>query len=485
MSLTFQTFVSVVPRTFTGPIILATLCQLLRLALLPIMDMATKPLLIQFFARCFLLLINAHGWIRLASAVDQKGPPYLGSWLLLITACQFHMPFYASRMLPNVFALAVLLHSYAYWMQGKTRLAAAGIVFGAAVFRCDLLLLLGSLGLSWLLLRQLSILEALKIGVVTGLVSLLLTVPMDSLLWQRFLWPEGEVLYFNTILGKSSDWGTSPWHWYFTSALPKSMVLGITLVPLSFLRIAEWLVAWEQRFRRSAADSPPLSSLSLIDTHWLRYIIPTIGFIVLYSFLGHKEMRFVFPALPILNLSAAVGMARLTQLAFPSKNKSTSWVARLAFACGVLCILLTLAASLAFVAVSRWNYPGGDALLRLSDYMQDYSPSDTSETTSSVHVHIDVASAMSGVSLFGQRAAHTSTPGVSWMFDKGGYENEHALGSDDYSKFTHLLSETRDVSPDFQVVDTIQGTPRLDIRRARVVTQDTIYILERSGWQQE
>ena len=473
----------VVPRTFTGPLILSSLCHVVRLLLLPIVDISLYPTTVQFFARCFLSLIIAHGWYRFACAVDQKsrGLPFVGSWLLLITTCQFHMSFYASRMLPNVFALAVILHSYTSLIKGNIQLAAALVVFGTAVFRCDLLLLLASLGLSWLFLRQLSIVEALKIGVVTGILSLLLTVPLDSVLWQRFLWPEGEVFYFNTILGKSSDWGTSPWHWYFTSAIPKSMLLTLVLVPLSGVRVAEILVALEQRWRHSQSREIQLAQ-NLFDGQWLPYTIPVLGFVVMYSFLGHKEMRFIFPAMPIFNLAAAVGMARLTRLAFPpSKDKAVSWVGRLGFLCGIACLILTLAGHLVFCAVSRINYPGGAALQRLSIIVKDRQAK--GEAIAPLHVHIDVASAMSGVSLFGQRAAKVSTPHVEWTFEKGGYESEHAVADiEGYQQFTHLLSESSDVSPDFRVIDTIQGLPRFDIKSASILTEDYIYILERKDW---
>jgi alpha-1,6-mannosyltransferase len=442
-------------------------------------------MMIQFLSRFFLMSFVAHGWFELAKGLDQRAKgTTTSSWFLLITACQFHMPFYASRMLPNVFSLVVVLHSFAAWMRGNILWAATGIVFGTVVFRCDLLLLLFSLGLSWLISKKLSTLMALKIGIATGIISLLLTVPIDSCLWQRFLWPEGEVFYYNTVLGKSSNWGTLPWHWYFSSAIPKSMLFTLLLVPFSSFRIVEHLVSWERWWRQSRKSSiMPLNQI--LDTRWWDFIVPTIVFVILYSCLGHKEMRFIFPAIPILNIGAAVGMARLSQLSFSPKKKTVTWVAILAFECGLLSIIFSLVGSLLFVAVSCWNYPGGDALIRLSQYIQGLSLSDNTR----IHVYIDVASAMSGVSLFGQRAAQLSTPEVEWVFHKSGYEQEHALGKNAFDKFTYLLSETPDVSPKFRVVDTIQGNPSLNVRDSTIFTldrlistTDAIYILERIDW---
>lgn len=420
------------------------------------------------------------GWIRLAFTVDynkDKQGRNIGAFILLVTACQFHIPFYASRMLPNTFALAIVLQAYSFWFKDEIEHAASLLVLATAVFRCDVLLLLACVGLYWLISRQLTIEKAFRVGCITGILSLLLTVPLDSLMWQRCVWPEGEVFYFNTILGKSSDWGTSPWHWYATSALPKSMLLTLLLVPMSVLRIPEFIVAWERRYRQSALTKS--AKIALMDWEWLPYLTPVVGFIALYSNLGHKEMRFIFPALPILNLAAASTLARLVDLAFPSKDKRPTIAGRVLCFCGVICLLATMLGSLTFASVSKANYPGGEALLRLSDHVKE-KVENLQVPHNNIHVYIDVASSMSGVSLFGQRAAESQVPNVSWIFDKGGYEMEHSL-TDNFDKFTHILTESVEPVSEFALISSVTGSPRLDIRRFRIETRPTIHVLEKVG----
>ncbi|CAB9501171.1 Man(7)GlcNAc(2)-PP-Dol alpha-1,6-mannosyltransferase [Seminavis robusta] len=495
----------VVPRTFTGPLILGWIFQVVfRLPLLWLsVDLLDYPLTVQFLVRFILMAATLLSWSQLARAVDrrclntttttlQQQPPFspTGTYLLLVTACQFHMPFYASRMLPNVFALLVTLQAFRAWLQNQSALAAALLVFGTAVFRCDCLLLLFTVGLSLLITQKLSLLQALQIGIATGILSLALTVPLDSAMWQRWVWPEGEVLYYNTILGKSSDWGTSPWYWYATSALPKLLLAGVVWISCAFLALPEAIVAWWQSSQRQ-------STLLLMDTTWWEYLLPAFGFVGLYSCLGHKEVRFLFPVMPLFNLAVAVGMARFHKLVFPPKDKRVSKLAQLGLAACFATLVLSLLASMAFVAVSQQNYPGGDALLRLERHLQEYQQEQgLVPHEPRVRVYVDVPAAMSGISLFGQRQANFTTGDLEWEFTKAGYEDEHALKEDYYeysASFTHIIAEPdrgnnddkRKISTNaFTLVDVIPGKPRMDWKRGRIATEDAMYIWERIGYWQ-
>lgn len=489
-------FPGVVPRTFAGPFVIAYTLRFISIVMSPVFSLPSHPLIVQFLARFLLLGFNLHALYRLGTAAERKiggvlggRCPLLGMYFFLISASQFHLPFYCSRMLPNMFALGVVVHGYAAWFDGLPRAAAAWIVVATAVFRCDVLILLFTVGLSMLLRHEMTVMQAIATGAQYGVISLASTVPLDSLLWGRCLWPEGEVLLFNTVENKSSEWGTSPWHWYASSALPKALLLTALLVPFAFLRIPETLTLLELENEEKNGLRGQRWRKSLFDTQVFPYLTPAVAFVAIYSFLPHKEMRFVFPAVPMLNVAAAYGLERLHSAAFPFKepkreNKArkgvSSLVSLLLFVGGVASICITLVGSSVFLSVSRHNYPGGEALTILRHHI------DVAEHTTGkeqdVKVHVDVAAAMTGVSLFGQRAASRSQVGKKpWVFDKAGYEKENEMKSVERLKYTHLLSEKREQAG-YQLVGISQGYPRFDIRHFQVATEDAIFIHEREGW---
>jgi len=493
-------------------------------------------MIVQFLIRLELLLFSWSAHIRLSLALERyagggkiiessaKLPtsamiaPMVTNYYLLITASQFHIPFYSSRLLPNTFALIITCHAYAEWLNGKPRRAAAYLVFTTAVFRCDVLLLLFAVGLTMLIQRQLTIVQAIITGVLTGVFSLLSTVPLDSLLWRRPIWPEFEVWWFNAVDNRSSEWGTMPFLWYFTAALPKGMLLTVLLVPLAFVRLPESIITWARMYcdeSKKPTHSREGQSSRMFDLCLVPLFAPVFCFVLLYSFLPHKEMRFIFPALPMFNVCAAYGLSRLHCLAFPdsyvtrTEKKTNDWmhtllIARGMYLCGMMAVVFTLLGSTAFVQLSKENYPGGVALERLRSHLERTIQLQSSSSTinlpqlalsnekkesrawESVRVHIDVAAAMTGVSLFGQRYASSrlynekkNMSEVTFRMEKSGYEDAHSSKGSSMV-FTHVLTDHQ--LHGYHVIHAIPGHPRLDLRNFRIDTQDAIYILEKDGW---
>ncbi|GFY92036.1 hypothetical protein Acr_08g0004320 [Actinidia rufa] len=55
--------------------------------------------------------------------------------------------------------------------------------------------------------RSISLWKALKYCIGTALLCIGLTVLVDTIMWRKLLWPEFEVLWFNSVLNRSSEWG--------------------------------------------------------------------------------------------------------------------------------------------------------------------------------------------------------------------------------------------------------------------------------------
>lgn len=74
----------------------------------------------------------------------------------------------------------------------------AGVVL-QAVFRCDVILLLAPVGLYLILDRQIRLVSGVVTGLATALAAAAASVAVDSVFWQRPVWPELSVLLFNTV----------------------------------------------------------------------------------------------------------------------------------------------------------------------------------------------------------------------------------------------------------------------------------------------
>ncbi|PIK53683.1 putative dol-P-Man:Man(7)GlcNAc(2)-PP-Dol alpha-1,6-mannosyltransferase [Apostichopus japonicus] len=318
--------------------------------------------------------------------------------------------------------------------------------FSIIIFRSELCLLLGLMLLPELIHRRLGILSLLLWGAVGAITGLGMTVLVDSFFWQRWLWPEGEVLWYNTILNKSIDWGTSPFFWYFYSALPRALGTSLLLIPLGLI----------------------------VDRKLRSFLLPPLGFMLLYSILPHKELRFIIYVFPMFNVASACAVMYI----FKKFSKSFVWkiLSLGAIAHFVANVFITSA----FLLVSFHNYPGGNALQNIHQLI---SPDRTD-----VYIHIDVETAQTGASRFGQ--LHDS-----WRYNK---TEGLTPGSEDMQYFTHICVAANSANDptisiykearSHAILTFSEGYQGIDLEPwevPRLRIEPRIFILQNKDWQKK
>jgi alpha-1,6-mannosyltransferase len=411
-------FPGVVPRTYIGSLVISLLS-------FP-WTLSSDKVVVLMVARGMLAGLVCMGFRFFGRQLGGEKAGHVEFVFVMVCMMQFHLPFYMSRMLPNICAMVLTSFGFGYWLKvlqkkdAATRDVYSTVVIltcAAIVFRCDAIILVGLVGIHMVVTQRVSLLNGIWLGIMSSVMSLMLTVLIDSYFWGRWLWPEGEVLYFNTVLNKSKEWGVMPMHWYFTSALPRMLHIAY---PMAFIG-------------------------ALVDTRARSMMIVAVGFVLLYSLLEHKEVRFLFPTLPLWNMSAALG---IYTLCFVSKTK-------LFLVQGIkICCLVGLAMGCALTclssAASYRNYPGGTGLVQLIEVAR--------ATPGISTIHIDTLAATSGVSRFLQDDAG----------DQIQYSKEEDIPVDDYRNrnFTYLLNEHRHI-PGYTMMKEIQGFDTIDLPRIR------------------
>lgn len=307
------------------------------------------------------------------------------------------------------------------------------------MFRSELAILLSSTTLYLLLTGSITVRRVIPAFVITFVFSLLSSVPLDSYFWQKPIWPELWGFYYNAVLGSSSEWGVSPWHYYFTNALPKLMINPLVLTVLVPYALS------------NEATAKPAEALT----------VPSLLFLAIYSLQPHKEARFIFYVVPPLTAAAALAANYL----FARRAKSLLY--RLGSLILVVSVLASFVISTGMLLVSSLNYPGGEALSELRGLVAAAGPS---PDTNTVTVHTDVLSCMTGVTLFGQHPyppneVRPSSEAVSFHFDKT--ERPSTLQNPAFwNKFDYVLVEdpNKAIGP-WETVGVVQGFAGVELLR--------------------
>ncbi|EEQ28222.1 Alg12p [Microsporum canis CBS 113480] len=358
-----------VPRTFVGAVLLAGISQ-------PIIWLTKgNP---QAIVRGVLWFFNSLALGGFARAILMVFGSSTGIWYILLQSSQFHIMYYASRTLPNMFALPITTFAYTLFVaclktspqvriSRRYRLCLYLLTVAGVIFRSEIAVLLGTTTIYlWAQGRIGLHREIIPAGIGGLLIGLTTTVLVDSFFWQEFpLWPELAGFVYNVLQGKASNWGTDPWYYYFTSALPRLLFNPLVyLVCIPFACVAHPL--------RQAARS---------------IVIPLVAFIAIMSFQPHKEWRFIIYSIPPFTGVAALGASYI----WSRRAKSIVYCFL-----SIFLILSTLASyTVSFfvlLPISMSNYPGGAAMKQVHSYAHG--------SQAVITVHMDTLTCQTGATHF-------------------------------------------------------------------------------------
>lgn len=172
----------------------------------------------------------------------------------------------------NYSALFLLLGLYFLIKENKNYnyLVYIGIFFGLSVlFRYQLGVSVVAIYL-WLIFKAKVPFSKLIYSFISFAIIIAFGSYLDYLFYNEFVFVPFNYLYFNIISGGASEFGTSPWWYYFVT------YLAAAIPPMSFVLLFSFLKG----------------SLKLKNDIFTWSILP---FILVHLLIAHKEMRFLFP----------------------------------------------------------------------------------------------------------------------------------------------------------------------------------------------
>lgn len=115
---------------------------------------------------------------------------------------------------------------------------------------------------------------------LVGVLAVTTSIIIDSTVYGKITFPAMNFIKFNLIDNIASFYGTHPWYWYLSNALPYIL---LTYCPQLLLIVRKSL---------SESDDTAQKNKTLI------YVCA--GTIIVYSLSPHKEFRFLMPIVPLL-----------------------------------------------------------------------------------------------------------------------------------------------------------------------------------------
>lgn len=377
-------FPGVVPRTFVGAVIIAMLSRPYLYLSSLIQTSRPTSMDVQLVVRGIVGLTNGLSFIYLKNCLqdmfdeitkkkkeeNEDKDIYIydsvGTWFLLFLIGSFHLMFYSTRTLPNFVMTLPLTNVALGWvLLGRYNAAIFLSALVAIVFRLEVSALSAGIALFSVIFKKISLFDAIKFGIFGLGLGSAISITVDSYFWQEWCLPEVDGFLFNVVAGYASKWGVEPVTAYFTHYL-RMMFMPPTVLLLNYFG-----------YKLAPAKLKIVSLASLFH-------------IIVLSFQPHKEWRFIIYAVPSIMLLGATGAAHLWENMKVKKITNVLYLAILP-----LSIMTSFFISMAFLYISRMNYPGGEALTSFNDMIVE-------KNITNATVHVSIPPCMTGVTLFGE-----------------------------------------------------------------------------------
>ncbi|KAK4227556.1 Alg9-like mannosyltransferase family-domain-containing protein [Podospora fimiseda] len=155
-------------------------------------------------------------------------------------------------------------------------------------------------------ITQTTLLVFLREIILCGVSVLAISVISDRLYFGFWAFPPYQWLYFNISKSLAVFYGTMPWHYYLSQGIP---LLTTTFLPFALVGLYK---ATSSSKTFTADQSNILKTLSFT----------LLIMISVLSLIAHKEVRFIYPLLPILHILAAPYITSFFTVPTKPENKS-------------------------------------------------------------------------------------------------------------------------------------------------------------------
>ncbi|KAK3391764.1 Alg9-like mannosyltransferase family-domain-containing protein [Sordaria brevicollis] len=277
----------------------------------PALETAALEILPKIIQSVFAALGDFYTW-RLATSIfgDESNVPWTALWMTVLNPWQWYC---STRTFSNSLETTLTIAALYYWpwdllQDAKSNKQAKGnvnslrislILAAVAVLLrpTNLLIWLGVLTLAVTRLtldghspiKPSTITVLAREIIICGSAVLAVSLVSDRLYFGFWTFPPYKWLYFNISQSLAVFYGHMPWHYYLSQGIP---LLTTTFLPFALVGL----------YKATSSSK----TLTVLQSN----ILKTLSFAVLsmvatLSVISHKEVRFIYPLLPILHILAA------------------------------------------------------------------------------------------------------------------------------------------------------------------------------------